>query len=77
MKKSTRKKIRSLEKRISDIESQLQCPQATFTRQLVTPNDILAQILQESQYQDHKYEIRANLNGKTLFEKKTESFFLE
>lgn len=29
MKKSTRKKIRSLEKRISDIESQLQCPQAT------------------------------------------------
>lgn len=69
MKKSTRKKIRSLEKRISDIESQLQCPQATFTCQLVTPNDILAQILQESQYQDHKYEFRANLNGKTLFEK--------
>ena len=69
MSKSTRKKIRSLEKRISDIESQFQCPQATFTCQLVTPNDILAQILQESQYQDYKYAFRANLNGKTLFEK--------
>ena len=69
MKKSTRKKIRSLEKRISDIESQLQCPQAKFTCQLVSPSDILAQILQESQYQDHKYAFRANLNGKTLFEK--------
>lgn len=69
MKKSTKKKIRSLEKRISDIESKLQCPQATFTCQLVTPNDILSQILQESQYQDHKYAFRANLNGKTLFEK--------
>ena len=75
MKKSTSKKIRSLEKRISDIESQLQCPQATFTYQLVSPSDILSQILQESQYQNHKYEFRANLNGKTLFEKKTESFF--
>lgn len=69
MSNSTRKKIRSLEKRISDIESQLQCPQDTFTCQLVTPNDILAQILQEGQYQDYKYEFRANLNGKTLFEK--------
>lgn len=69
MSKSTRRKIRSLEKRISDIEAQLQCPQATFTCQLVTPNDILSQILQESQYQDHKYAFRANLNGKTLFEK--------
>ncbi len=70
MKKSTSKKIRSLEKRISDIESQLQCPQATFTCQLVSPSDILSQILQESQYQNHKYEFRDNLNGKTLFEKK-------
>ena len=70
MKKSTRKKIRSLEKRISDIESQLQCPQATFTCQLVNPSEILSQILQESQYQDHEYAFRANLNGKTLFEKK-------
>lgn len=70
MKKSTRKKIRSLEKRISDIESQLQRQQATFTCQLVNPSDILAQILQESQYQDHKYAFRANPNGKTLFEKK-------
>lgn len=70
MRKSTRKKIRSLEKRISDIESQLQCPQATFTCQLVNPSDILAQILQENQYQDHKYAFRANMNDKTLFEKK-------
>ena len=70
MKKSTRKKIRSLEKRISDIESQLQCPQATFTCQLVPPSDILSQMLQESQYQDDKYAFRVNLNGKTLFEKK-------
>lgn len=70
MKKSTRKKIRSLEKRISDIESQLQCPKATVTCQLVSPSDILSQILQESQYQDHKYAFQANMNGKTLFEKK-------
>lgn len=70
MKKSTRKKIRFLEKRISDIESQLQCLQATVTCQLVSPSDILGQILQESQYQDHKYVFRANMNGKTLFEKK-------
>lgn len=70
MRKSTRKKIRSLEKRISDIESQLQCPQATFTCQLVNPSDISAQILQENQYQDHKYAFRANMNDKTLFEKK-------
>ena len=70
MRKSTRKRICSLEKRISDIESQLQCPQATVTCQLVSSSDILSQILQESQYQDHKYAFRANMNGKTLFEKK-------
>lgn len=54
MSKSTRKKIRSLEKRISDIESQFQCLQATFTCQLVTPNDILSQILQEGKNQIRK-----------------------
>lgn len=70
MRKSTRKKIRSLEKRISDIELQLQRPQATFTCQLVSPSDILSKILQENQYQDYKYAFRANLNDKTLFEKK-------
>nr|DAL17251.1 MAG TPA_asm: hypothetical protein [Caudoviricetes sp.] len=37
---------------------------------MVNPSDILAQILQESQYQDHRYALHANLDGKTLFEKK-------
>ena len=75
MSKATRKKIRSLERRIASLESQLQDQQQTISPQCpnVRPESLLEQAARDVQSGVHIPSFRVNLGNRTLFEEKNGS----
>lgn len=72
MKKSTRKKIHSLERRIASLESQLQDQQSVNSVQCSKDHleSLLEQAFRDAQSNAHNLTFRANLGNRTLFEEK-------
>ena len=74
MSRSLEKRIRSLERRAASLESQLQDQQQIISSQRpnVRPESLLDQAAHDAQSGARIPAFRANLDNRTLFERKTE-----